>query len=42
VVLVVGQGVNNPVLLGSTRRERLIDHLTEALVAVLAPERPTQ
>ena len=40
VVLVIGQGVNNPVLLGSVRRERLVDHLAEALLAVLTSEMP--
>ena len=37
VLVVMGQGLNNPVLLGSPQRDRLADHLTSALVAVLEP-----
>ena len=37
LLVVMGQGLNNPVLLGSAHRDRLVDHLTAALVAVLEP-----
>ena len=40
LLLVLGQGVNNPVLLGSSDRGPLCTHLTAALVAVLSPEAP--
>ncbi len=40
LLLVVGQGVNNPVLLGAADRGPLCAHLTAALVAVLSPEDP--
>ena len=42
VLVVMGQGLNNPVLLGSSHRGRLVDHLTAALVAVLEPGGPTR
>jgi len=41
VLVVLGQGLNNPVLLGSVRRGRLVGHLTAALVAILEPGGPT-
>ena len=37
VIVVMGQGLNNPVLLGSPQRDRLAGHLASALVAVLEP-----
>jgi len=40
VLVVMGQGLNNPVLLGSSHRARLVDHLTAAIVAVLEPGPP--
>jgi len=40
LLLVVGQGVNNPVLLGAVDRGPLCAHLTAALFAVLSPEDP--
>jgi len=42
VLVVMGQGLNNPVLLGSSHRARLVDHLTAAIVAVLEPGGPTR
>ena len=42
VLVVMGQGLNNPVLLGSSHRGRLVEHLTAALVAVLEPGGPTR
>ena len=42
VLVVMGQGLNNPVLLGSPQRDRLAGHLTSALVAVLEPGGPTR
>ena len=41
VLVVLGQGLNNPVLLGSVRRGRLVGHMTAALVAILEPGGPT-
>jgi len=38
LLLVVGQGVNNPVLLGAADRAPLCAHLTAALLAVLSPK----
>jgi hypothetical protein len=40
--VVMGQGLNNPALLGSSHRGRLVEHLTAALVAVLEPGGPTR
>ena len=42
LLIVLGQGINNPVLLGATDRGRLCARLADALVAVLDPgtERP--
>ena len=42
LLVVLGQGINNPVLLGATDRGRLCTRLADALVAVLDPatERP--
>ena len=40
LLLVVGQGVNNPVLLGASDRGPLCSRITAALVAVLSPENP--
>ena len=42
LLVVLGQGINNPVLLGATDRGRLCARLADALVAVLDPgtERP--
>ncbi len=42
VLVVMGQGLNNPALLGSSHRGRLVEHLTAALVAVLEPGGPTR
>ncbi len=42
VLVVMGQGLNNPALLGSSHRGRLAEHLTAALVAVLEPGGPTR
>ncbi len=38
LLVILGQGVNNPLLLGAPDRARLVGHLTTAIVAVLAPE----
>jgi len=38
VLVVMGQGINNPVLLGSPERGRLCDRLAAALTAALSPE----
>ncbi len=38
VLVVLGQGVNNPVLLGAADRAPLVDRLAAAVVAVLAPQ----
>ena len=40
VLIVLGQGLNNPVLLGATDRGRLHSRLTTAMVAALAPRAP--
>ncbi len=42
VLVVMGQGLNNPALLGSSHRGRLVEHLTAALVAILEPGGPTR
>ncbi len=38
-VLVLGQGLNNPTLLGSSRRPQVVAQLSDLLTSMLSPGR---